>query len=110
MAWERLGEGHYVSPRVPLQSLCAVRCPSHARCPSALRRRSEWSSAFVIASIVSLEDDDQRVRIINRWIEVAIETRAALGNLYGFANIVQGLCSSQVRNKPHGALLETCNI
>ncbi|KAF0288492.1 SH2 domain-containing protein 3A [Amphibalanus amphitrite] len=59
--------------------------------------RSEWFSAFVIASVVSLEDDDQRVRTINRWIEVAIETKTALGNLYGFANVVQALCSSQVQ-------------
>ena len=59
--------------------------------------RSEWFSSFVIASIVSLENDDERVQVINKWIEVAIETKTALGNLYGFVNIVQALCSSQVR-------------
>ena len=47
---------------------------------------------------MSLEDDDQRVRVINKWIQVAVDTKTALGNLYGFANIIQALCSTQVRH------------
>lgn len=55
-------------------------------------------SAFVAASILNLEDDEERVKVIAKWIGVAVEAKTALGDLYGFAAIVEGLCMPQVRH------------
>ncbi|XP_037084987.1 LOW QUALITY PROTEIN: SH2 domain-containing protein 3C-like [Pollicipes pollicipes] len=74
-----------------------VTLPQGQQLRQDLLERSEWFSAFVIATIVSQEDEDERVQMINKWINVAIETKTALGNLYGFASIIQGLCSRQVQ-------------
>ncbi|XP_037084985.1 SH2 domain-containing protein 3C-like [Pollicipes pollicipes] len=74
-----------------------VTLPQGQQLRQDLLERSEWFSAFVIATIVSQEDEDERVQMINKWINVAIETKTALGNLYGFASIIKGLCSRQVQ-------------
>lgn len=34
--------------------------------------------------------------MLNLWIEVAIESKTALGNMYGFSGLMYGLCMPQV--------------
>ena len=49
--------------------------------------------AVTILTCSSLED---RTSMLNYWIEIAIESKTALGNMYGFAGLMLGLCTPQV--------------
>lgn len=52
---------------------------------------------FLIAvTILTSSDISEQTEILNKWIEVAIETKTALGNLFGFSNIMLGLSLPQV--------------
>lgn len=47
-------------------------------------------------TILTCGDEEVRSQVLNKWIQIAIETKTALGNLYGFTGIMQGLALSQV--------------
>lgn len=49
--------------------------------------------AVTILTCPSVED---RMAMLNLWIEVAIECKTAFGNMYGFAGLMFGLCMPQV--------------
>lgn len=49
--------------------------------------------AVTILTCPTIED---RTAMLNLWIEVAIESKTALGNMYGFAGLMFGLCMPQV--------------
>lgn len=48
-------------------------------------------------TILTCADEVERTETLNKWIEVAIDTKTALGNLYGFCGIMLGLCLPQVQ-------------
>jgi hypothetical protein len=52
----------------------------------------------LLVAVTVLKEEDIRVRaeLIHRWIQIAIDTKTATGNLYGFNNIMLGLCNPQV--------------
>ena len=49
--------------------------------------------AVTILTCPTVED---RTAMLNLWVEVAIESKTAYGNMYGFAGIMFGLCMPQV--------------
>lgn len=58
--------------------------------------RTECLKLFVASTLLMCADDVERVELLNKWIQVAGDTKTALGNLYGFTGIMQGLAMSQV--------------
>lgn len=61
-----------------------------------LLERTESLKFFVAITILTCGDEDVRASVLNKWIQVAIETKTALGNLYGFTGIMQGLALAQI--------------
>ncbi|CAH0716742.1 unnamed protein product, partial [Brenthis ino] len=57
--------------------------------------RVETFRLLVAVTVLTCQTDRQRADIINDWILLAIETKTALGNLYGFSAIMFGLCMPQ---------------
>jgi len=58
--------------------------------------RTECTKLLVAISILTSTSDSERADTINRWIQVAVDTKTALGNLFGFCSIMLGLCLPQV--------------
>lgn len=63
------------------------------------RYRIETFRLLIAVTILTCQTDRQRADTINDWILLAVETKTALGNLYGFSAIMFGLCMPQVRFK-----------
>lgn len=63
-----------------------------------LIERTECIRLLVAVTVLTCADDSERADTINKWIQVANDTKTALGNLYGFTNIMLGLCMEQVNN------------
>ncbi|KAF8794981.1 Breast cancer anti-estrogen resistance like protein [Argiope bruennichi] len=61
-----------------------------------LLERTECLKFFVAITILTCGDEDVRAQVLNKWIQIAIETKTALGNLYGFTGIMQGLALPQI--------------
>ncbi|GIY21730.1 hypothetical protein CEXT_486311 [Caerostris extrusa] len=61
-----------------------------------LLERTECLKCFVAITILTCGDEDVRAQVLNKWIQIAIETKTALGNLYGFTGIMQGLALPQL--------------
>lgn len=62
-----------------------------------LIERTECIRLVVAVTILTCADDGERAETLDRWIQIANDTKTALGNLYGFSNIMIGLCMPQVR-------------
>lgn len=61
-----------------------------------LIERTECIRLLVAVTILTCSNDSERAETLNKWIQIAIDTKTALGNLYGFSNIMLGLCMPQV--------------
>lgn len=61
-----------------------------------LIERTECIRLLVAVTILTCQSDDERAETLNKWIQVAIDTKTALGNLFGFCAIMMGLCMPQV--------------
>uniref|UniRef100_A0AAR5Q376 SH2 domain-containing protein n=1 Tax=Dendroctonus ponderosae TaxID=77166 RepID=A0AAR5Q376_DENPD len=61
-----------------------------------LIERTECLKLLVAVSILTCSDVAERTETLNKWIEIAIDTKTALGNLYGFCGIMLGLCLPQI--------------
>lgn len=62
-----------------------------------LIERTECIRLLVAITILTCADDSDRADTLNKWIQIAVDCKTALGNLYGFSNIMLGLCMPQVR-------------
>lgn len=62
-----------------------------------LIERTECIKLLVATTILTCQSDSERAETLNKWIQVAIDTKTALGNLYGFSSIMLGLCMPQVK-------------
>lgn len=51
---------------------------------------------FVAITILTCLNDAERSHMLRKWIEIAVDTKTALGNLYSFTNIMLGLGVPQV--------------
>jgi hypothetical protein len=58
--------------------------------------RTHCLRLFVAVTILTCPTIEDRTAMLNLWIEVAIESKTALGNMYGFAGLMFGLCMPQV--------------
>ena len=54
--------------------------------------------AFIMVMIFTCPKVIDRASMLSQWIQVAMETKQSLGNLFGFENIMDGLMSEQVSN------------
>lgn len=61
-----------------------------------LIERTECIKLLVAVTILTCASDVERAETLNKWIEIAIDTKTALGNLFGFCAIMLGLCMPQV--------------
>ncbi|CAG9769770.1 unnamed protein product [Ceutorhynchus assimilis] len=64
--------------------------------PHGAQFRAECLKLLVAVSILTCADDSERTETLNKWIEIAIDTKTALGNLFGFCGIMLGLCLPQI--------------
>lgn len=64
-----------------------------------LIERTECIRLMVAVTILTCVDDMERADTLDKWIHIANDTKTALGNLYGFGNIMMGLCMPQVSRK-----------
>ncbi|KAF2902259.1 hypothetical protein ILUMI_03922 [Ignelater luminosus] len=62
-----------------------------------LIERTECLKLVVAVTILTCSDESERTETLKKWIEVAIDTKTALGNLFGFCGIMLGLCLPQVQ-------------
>ena len=58
--------------------------------------RTECLKLLVAITVLKTEDLCERAEIIHKWIQVAIDTKTAMGNLFGFTGIMLGLCIPEV--------------
>ncbi|XP_028134652.1 breast cancer anti-estrogen resistance protein 3 homolog isoform X2 [Diabrotica virgifera virgifera] len=75
-------------------NLCAL--PHGHQFRMDLIERTECLKLLVAVTILTCADESERTDTLNKWIEVAIDTKTALGNLFGFCGIMLGLCLPQI--------------
>ena len=51
---------------------------------------------LVAVTILTCSAPEDRAAMLNQWIEIAIESQMALGNMYGFSGLLLGLSMPQV--------------
>lgn len=61
-----------------------------------LLERTQCLKLMVAVTILTCQTDLDRAEILSKWIQVAVDTKTALGNLFGFSAIMLGLCMPQV--------------
>ncbi|KAL1123793.1 hypothetical protein AAG570_001564 [Ranatra chinensis] len=52
---------------------------------------------LVAVTILTCQVESERAETLNKWIQVAIDTKTALGNLFGFNAVMLGLCVPQIQ-------------
>ena len=63
--------------------------------------RFQDMALFVATSLLTCLSLPERARLLNQWIQTALELHDTLGNLYGFSAVMEGLSTSQVSGN-HG--------
>ncbi|XP_073987360.1 breast cancer anti-estrogen resistance protein 3 homolog isoform X2 [Rhodnius prolixus] len=74
--------------------LCALTFGHQMRLD--LIERTICLKLLVAVTILTCNADSERAETLNKWIQVAIDTKTALGNLFGFNAIMMGLCMPQI--------------
>uniref|UniRef100_A0A3F2YX51 SH2 domain-containing protein n=2 Tax=Anopheles farauti TaxID=69004 RepID=A0A3F2YX51_9DIPT len=62
-----------------------------------LIERTECMKLLVAVTILTCQSDLERAETLNKWIQIAVETKTALGNLFGFSAIMLGLSMPQIQ-------------
>ncbi|XP_065357968.1 breast cancer anti-estrogen resistance protein 3 homolog [Calliphora vicina] len=62
-----------------------------------LIERTQCMKLMVAVTILTCQTDLDRAELLSKWIQVAVETKTALGNLFGFSTIMLGLCMPQIQ-------------
>ncbi|XP_037927337.1 breast cancer anti-estrogen resistance protein 3 homolog isoform X2 [Teleopsis dalmanni] len=62
-----------------------------------LIERTQCIKLMVAVTILTCQTDLDRAEILSKWIQIAVETKTALGNLFGFCAIMLGLCMQQIQ-------------
>ncbi|XP_055920889.1 breast cancer anti-estrogen resistance protein 3 homolog [Eupeodes corollae] len=62
-----------------------------------LLERTQCMKLMVAVTILTCQTDLDRAEILSKWIQVAVDTKTALGNLFGFSAIMLGLCMPQIQ-------------
>ncbi|MCL4124108.1 UNVERIFIED_CONTAM: hypothetical protein GTU68_014936, partial [Idotea baltica] len=75
--------------------------PQGSQLRKDLIERTECLKLLVVVSILKTEDLGERADMIYRWIQIAIDTKTAMGNLYGFTGIMLALCVPEIQRLTH---------
>ncbi|KAH8381206.1 hypothetical protein KR200_009953, partial [Drosophila serrata] len=59
--------------------------------------RTQCIKLMVAVTILTCQTDLDRAQLLSKWIQIAVETKTALGNLFGFSAIMLGLCMQQIQ-------------
>ncbi|XP_015907786.2 breast cancer anti-estrogen resistance protein 3 homolog [Parasteatoda tepidariorum] len=70
--------------------------PQGERLIKDLNERTESIKLLIAVLILTSPEEEERVNLLNKWIEIAIETKTTLGNLYGFTSIMLGLTLPEI--------------
>ncbi|CAD7085603.1 unnamed protein product [Hermetia illucens] len=62
-----------------------------------LIERTQCLKFIVAVTILICQSDLERAETLNKWIQVAVDTKTALGNLFGFCAIMLGICMPQIQ-------------
>ncbi|XP_020716416.1 breast cancer anti-estrogen resistance protein 3 homolog [Ceratitis capitata] len=62
-----------------------------------LIERTQCMKLMVAVTILTCQTDLDRAELLSKWIQIAVETKTALGNLFGFCAIMLGLCMPQIQ-------------
>ncbi|XP_036232409.1 breast cancer anti-estrogen resistance protein 3 homolog isoform X2 [Bactrocera oleae] len=62
-----------------------------------LIERTQCMKLIVAVTILTCQTDLDRAELLSKWIQIAVETKTALGNLFGFCAIMLGLCMPQIQ-------------
>lgn len=74
-----------------------ITLPHGAQLRADLIERTECLKLLVAVTILMTTDLNERAEIIYRWIQVAVDTKTAMGNLYSFTGIMLGLCLPEIQ-------------
>ncbi|CAL4082942.1 unnamed protein product, partial [Meganyctiphanes norvegica] len=74
-----------------------VTLPHGTQLRSDLIERTESMKLLVAVTVLMCSELNERAEIIHKWIQVAIDTKTAMGNLYGFCGIMLGLCNPEIQ-------------
>ncbi|XP_063848304.1 breast cancer anti-estrogen resistance protein 3 homolog isoform X7 [Scylla paramamosain] len=74
-----------------------ITLPHGCQLRADLIERTECLKLLVAVTIMMEHDLNERAEIIYRWIQVAIDTKTAMGNLYSFTGIMLGLCLPEIQ-------------
>ncbi|XP_015110355.1 breast cancer anti-estrogen resistance protein 3 isoform X4 [Diachasma alloeum] len=83
--------------RFGLSGLELATLPHGRQARLDLIERSECIKLLVAVTILAGTTALERASTISKWIKVAIDTKTALGNLYGFCGVMLGLCLPQIQ-------------
>jgi hypothetical protein len=92
---KHLGERHDFGLGI-VSALELMLLPHGQHIRSDLIDRHQCLKYFVAITLLTASSDTKRLIILNKWIEIAIETKTALGDLFGFAAIMEGLSMSPI--------------
>ncbi|XP_017155145.1 breast cancer anti-estrogen resistance protein 3 homolog isoform X1 [Drosophila miranda] len=59
--------------------------------------RTQCIKLMVAVTILTCQTDLDRAQLLSKWIQIAVETKTALGNLFGFCAIMLGLSMPQIQ-------------
>lgn len=59
--------------------------------------RAQCIKILVAVTVLTCEETPLKAEMLSKWIEIASDTKNALGNLYGFCSIMLGLCMPQIQ-------------
>lgn len=79
--------------------LCTL--PNGEQLRQDLLERTHCLRLFVAVTILTCPSLEDRADMLNQWIQVAIESKTALGNVFGFVGLMCGLFQPQVRLAHH---------
>ena len=71
--------------------LSRIVVPSGRRLRRDLTERHFCLKYFVLITVLTTISAENRKSVLNKWIEIAIEIKSALGDLFGFAAVMEAL-------------------
>ncbi|XP_029173541.1 breast cancer anti-estrogen resistance protein 3 isoform X1 [Nylanderia fulva] len=83
--------------RIGLSGIELATLPHGRQARMDLIERSECLKLLVAVTVLAGATAIERAATISKWIKVAIDTKTALGNLYGFCGVMLGLCLPQIQ-------------
>ncbi|XP_055684873.1 SH2 domain-containing protein 3C isoform X2 [Lutzomyia longipalpis] len=92
-----LGEEHLGRRGLECLGLEMITLPQGRQFRQDLIERTECLRLLVAVTILTCPTDEERTEILNKWILVALDTKTAMGNLFGFCGIMLGLCMPQIQ-------------